>query len=54
MRRALTLGLALAVPVVLFAADLFPTLGWEQAKFEDTCFAFAVVYKSVCKSGLRA
>ena len=41
MRRALTLGLALAVPVVLFAADLFPTLGWEQAKFEDTCFAFA-------------
>ena len=41
MRRALTLGLTLAVPVVLCAADLFPTLGWEQAKFEDTCFAFA-------------
>lgn len=41
MRRAFPLGLALAIPAVLLAADLFPSLGWEQAKFEDTCFAFA-------------
>lgn len=39
MRRVLLLGLA--VPAVLFAADLFGSLGWDQAKFEDTCFNFA-------------
>ena len=40
MRRAALLGLAFAIPAVLLAADLFPSLGWEQAAFEDTCFAF--------------
>jgi seryl-tRNA synthetase len=41
MRRALLLGLPLAASITLLAADLFGSLGWEQAKFEDTCFAFA-------------
>jgi hypothetical protein len=40
MRRASLLGLAFALPVVLLAADLFGSLGWEQVKFEDTCFKF--------------
>jgi hypothetical protein len=40
MRRASLLGLAFAIPAVLLAADLFGSLGWEQAKFEDTCFKF--------------
>lgn len=41
MRRASLLGLALALPAVLLAADLFGSLGWDQAKFEDACFNFA-------------
>jgi len=41
MRRAPLLGLALAVPALLLAADMFGSLGWEQAKFEDACFNFA-------------
>jgi hypothetical protein len=41
MRRVSLIGLALVIPAVLFAADLFSTLGWDQATFEDTCFQFA-------------
>ena len=40
MRRAALVGLAFALPAVLLAADLFGSLGWEQARFEDTCFTF--------------
>jgi hypothetical protein len=40
MRRVALVGLAFAIPALLLAADLFGSLGWEQAKFEDTCFEF--------------
>jgi len=40
MRRNALLGLGLAIPAFLLAADLFSQLGWEQKAFEDTCFQF--------------
>jgi hypothetical protein len=40
MRRATLISLALTIPALLLAADLFSQLGWEQKAFEDTCFQF--------------
>lgn len=40
MRRGTLIGLALTIPAVLLAADLFDQLGWQQQDFEDTCFQF--------------
>lgn len=40
MRRAVLIGLGLAVPVVLIAADLLAQLGWDRDRFESACFEF--------------